>query len=510
MSVDKCKRSIPLFIFARSFTLVFGLLFMADSSALNESYSPTAWDYIFYTFVLSGVAFSAALIVAYKAYQWLLYVLFALLLIINVAGMDGALAYLVGGGDFALWVVPFLLTASIAAYGYLMIALRLDRSHVLDRFRNVFIVLAMVSAVFPLSSFYWLGRISLSTMWVPVNLLFFGMILGQVLPPLTWPSTDSRLDHIIRAFPVVVGLLAIGTYLVHFSSSGFTQRELYILNRIALLLFAAFSLTIVIWQAFLGTREKEVAERRALEAARNEAEMQLALMQSEKEYENALSVVARSRSRLAAVSHDLKQPISALRMSIDQMQRARAGQGEDRLARAIDYIDSLARSYIDGGISGELSVGQINNVHTGVEPVSTIVFAGTLRQMFTDEASKRDVTLKIICPDNRINVEPLATMRVMTNLIGNAIAHADASRILVGFRRKGDKVVFQVHDDGCGMDDETMIRVLEPGGKGNTSDGQGLGLGIVQELCQVEGMPFTLISSPGRGTSAYIEMELIS
>jgi signal transduction histidine kinase len=505
MSVGNLKQCISSSILLRLIFSFVSLFYSSSSSALTESPVLAHWDTLFYTFALSGVAFSAAIVIAYRAYPWLVYVLFSLLLVINVASMDGTLAYLIGVSDFVIWVVPFLLTSSISAYGFWMISVRLDISHDLARYKKHFLVLAAVSAFFPLSCYFWLGVIPLSLMWVPVNILFFAMVLGQVLPPMTWPSNDQRLSRVIRLFPLVVGLLVVGTYAVHFLSSGYSQLELNTFNRIAMLLFAGFSLAIVIWQAFVSSREKDDAERRAMEAAINEAELQVSLLQAEKNYEHALSSIAQHRSRLATVSHDLKQPISALRIAIDQMNRSR--KGDDKLSQAVDYIASLAHSYIDEGLDEHANNDSDEVFDTDKTVVPTSMFAKTLLQMFGDDAEQRGISFKVICPENQVYVVPLPTLRAMSNLIGNALAHAKASRILMGFRRKGNKVIFQVHDNGCGMSESVLSEVLLPLRKGSASEGHGLGLGIVKELCDAHGMLFSINSSSGQGTSAYMAME---
>ncbi|EGG98825.1 two-component system sensor protein [gamma proteobacterium IMCC2047] len=94
----------------------------------------------------------------------------------------------------------------------------------------------------------------------------------------------------------------------------------------------------------------------------------------------------------------------------------------------------------------------------------------------------------------------------MNNLISNAIKHADATRILLAFRRRGDQIVFHVHDNGRGMSEKVLSDALKPLSKGDDSDGHGLGLGIVKELCNTAGMCFTINSVPGRGTSVSVFM----
>lgn len=129
-----------------------------------------------------------------------------------------------------------------------------------------------------------------------------------------------------------------------------------------------------------------------------------------------------------------------------------------------------------------------------------------LKHMFSGQAKEQGVELRVVCPAARIVVAPLPTMRIMTNLVANALAHAHATRVLVGFRPKGDVIVFQVHDNGVGIDEESLQKSLEPGKKGPDSLGQGLGLGIVTELCRSARAEFRLVSREGRGTSAFVSL----
>lgn len=456
---------------------------------------------------MSGIAFATLIILAYKEYKWLAYVIFSFLLILNAAAMDGSIAYLArtndffSGNDFILWVLPFLLTTSIASYGFMMIALRLESPHQLAKLSPVFFFLSFVSALFTISTAFWLEKISLTIMWVPANILFFSMIVCQILPPLTWPAYGRWLQLFIRAYPVFATLIALGGYWTYLLSSDANQQDLNYLYRWSLLLFAFFSLTTVIWQAFNNTRMKELAERKVIEADKNEAEMQLTLLQSEQAYNEALSAATKHRMQLATVSHDLKQPIIAMRTTAEQMYRNNHNDA-DKLAKAIDYIDSLSRSY-----ASQDEIVARSGKTDDKETVATSMFCHALQQMFESEASHKNIQLRFIAMDHTVLVEPLSAMRVMTNLLSNALAHADASRILVGFRGKGSQVIFQVHDNGRGIRKELQPKLFALGQKGESSEGQGLGLGIVQELCRAQQMIFTLHSKEGAGTSAFIVMQ---
>jgi signal transduction histidine kinase len=473
------------------------LLVSGQSQALVQDVTLSHWDAVFYTALLSGIVFSAAIVFAYRSYPWLGYVGLALLLTLCVAGVEGVLPQLLGGSDFAVWVVPFLLNSTTAAYGLVLVALQIDAAHSLKRFSRLFLWLALIAAFFPLSSYFWLEKISIVIMWVPVNFLFFLMVLLQALPPLTWPDSDRFLTPVVRLIPWLIGIVAVSPHLLSFFTAAVDTETLNMANRIALVMFAAYSLLIVVWQAFIAAREKVEAERQVVLAAKNEAEMKLALLKAEREYEQALAVVADHRSRLATVSHDLKQPISALRIAIEGIQQS--GDDAERLSQAVDYIASLAHAYIDEGVS-VIARGDVG-MEDERESISSRLLSETLKQMFADDANKAGVSLRIHSCDVDLSVNPVLMLRVMNNLLSNAFKHAGATTVLAGFRRRGNGAVFQVHDNGCGMNESQLEKALSTFGKSDESEGQGLGLGIVQELCRNQGIGFAIQSLPGRGTS---------
>lgn len=102
-----------------------------DAYADPSEFTPQPWDYIFYTFALSGVVFASLVILAYKEYRWLFYVFLSFLLFLHAASLDGTIPYFVLNTapafniDFVVWVLPFLLTTSLACYGYWLIAVQI-------------------------------------------------------------------------------------------------------------------------------------------------------------------------------------------------------------------------------------------------------------------------------------------------------------------------------------------------------------------------------------------------
>jgi signal transduction histidine kinase len=488
--------------------LLLGAAFTSpQANALTEHYVPAFSDAVFYTFAVTVIGVSAAVIWAYREFRWMVYVGLSSLMLLSVASMDGSLAFLLGGGDFVVWVVPYLTLSATAAVGLYVVSMRLEGPHPLTKLRSAFRMLAALAALLPLSSVVWLGRIPLNIMWIPINFLFLAMLLSQSLPPWTWAISNSVQRRLTRLFPLLVAAFAIIVQLIHFGGSGLSQSALNHLNHITALLYAGSSLAVVVWQVVANTKEKINSERQVLEAERNEARLQFALSQARSDYESALSAASQHRSRLATVSHDLKQPVAALRHAVDQMQRAGNADDARKLARAIDYVASLSRAYIDEGLSEDGADKTADSSSPeDTEVVSSATFAQMLEQMFSQQAAEQGTSLRIVCPDTEVLVAPLETMRIMTNLVSNALAHAEATRILIAFRPRGDHIVFQVHDNGKGIDTSLRDELFEPGRKGEDSAGHGLGLGIVSELCRKNRMPLVFNSRVGHGTSALVSM----
>ncbi len=469
--------------------------------AMTENFVPDMGDYVFFTFVISTVLFSTAILIAMGTYRWLVYAGFAALMIVSTAARGGVISYIVGPTDFNLFVVPYLVHGALTAYGFWIAGWLLEAQHPLARFRRWLYALAALAALGPLTSYFWLMKIPLNLMWIPQHILYVVMILAQMLPPLTWQGVDRTQRRLVLAFPVVIALFVIMSAGVTETVLNLSQEGFNILSRFNIALFLGFSLGLILWHAFATTRAREEIERRALEAAKNEAELKLQLVESEKQYEHARAIAAQQRSQLAKVSHDLKQPISALRMAVGGMQED--DDKTDTLNRAIDYVDQLAQSFnttsepAAGGADDEEALGSGDG---GREEVSTRLFAESLEQMFADEAKSAGVDLNFRCQDALLSVVPLAAMRIFTNVVANALAHANAKRILVAFRRRGGGVHFTVYDNGDGMDAAAAQRALAQGGKGASSSGEGLGLSIVQDLCASQGFGFELRSQPGVGT----------
>jgi signal transduction histidine kinase len=105
----------------------------------------------------------------------------------------------------------------------------------------------------------------------------------------------------------------------------------------------------------------------------------------------------------------------------------------------------------------------------------------------------------------------MTAMRLVSNLVANAIKYTDCGKILVGCRRSAAGIRLVVADTGPGMEPEELARVMhlrERGSAAKKTDGHGLGLGIATALAATGGYKLTCRSTPGKGTAFFIDFEL--
>ena len=102
--------------------------------------------------------------------------------------------------------------------------------------------------------------------------------------------------------------------------------------------------------------------------------------------------------------------------------------------------------------------------------------------------------------------------RLMQNLVSNAIKYTRSGRVLVGCRRRGNRLRIDVYDTGIGIPPHQQRAVfhefhrLEQGAR--QAPGLGLGLSIVERIARVLGHPLGLVSEAGRGSHFSVEVPL--
>jgi signal transduction histidine kinase/CheY-like chemotaxis protein len=223
-----------------------------------------------------------------------------------------------------------------------------------------------------------------------------------------------------------------------------------------------------------------------------------------------LATLAKSRF-LAAASHDLRQPMHALNLYLGALsayalpEHARRPLANARLCA--DTMDEMIRSLLD-----------ISRLDASVMPIAISDFPvahllDRIRMEFTPQAEAKGLCLRVVDCSAFLRSDPMLLTRILRNLVSNAVRYTTRGSILVGCRRRGGKLVVQVHDTGPGIALEQQHAVFEEfyqlGGK-QQGFGLGLGLAIVKRLADLLAAPLALHSAPGDGSCFAITLPTVA
>lgn len=195
---------------------------------------------------------------------------------------------------------------------------------------------------------------------------------------------------------------------------------------------------------------------------------------------------------IATVSHELKTPLSSLKMSLKLLDDSRVGTLNDEQHHLIDNIRADADRLL--GLTGELlnmaqvESGQIQLNMQAVAPSDIIRYAADALRV---QADQKNIMLRLNLPPSLppVLADPDKASWVLINFLSNAVRHSPAdSPIDISVSVQEKAVEFRVRDHGAGIRPEHRDRVFDryfkaPGRNGQAS-GTGLGLAISSEFIQ--------------------------
>jgi signal transduction histidine kinase len=201
-----------------------------------------------------------------------------------------------------------------------------------------------------------------------------------------------------------------------------------------------------------------------------------------------------SRTRvLAAMSHDLKTPLTRLRLRVESLSE----EERDRFGRDLDEMESMVR--------GTLSMLKGLSDDEAMSSVDVNELLATLRAEFAELGASIEVRGRA---RSKLRARPQALKRCLTNLISNAIHFGVRARVLV---EDGAALVIRIQDDGPGVPAEELGRVFEPfyrveSSRNRDTGGTGLGLSIALDIAQSHGGSLALRNLPQRGLEATLTL----
>jgi signal transduction histidine kinase len=221
-----------------------------------------------------------------------------------------------------------------------------------------------------------------------------------------------------------------------------------------------------------------------------------------------LQVLDQMKSHLVAtVSHELKTPLTSLRLAIHLLLEEACGplspkqtellidarENSERLLRIVENLLNLARF--------EQGRRQLD-----FEPQDPAELLRTIADMARSRAHDKGIDIVVDAGPGlpSVYVDQVRIQTAFGNLLDNAIEHTDrGGRVMLRAEQDRDTVALIVSDTGHGIPPEALPHVFEkffrvPGQ--SRSDGTGLGLAIVHEIIVAHGGTIDVTSAPGEGT----------
>ncbi|AQY66720.1 HAMP domain-containing protein [Pseudomonas sp. Y39-6] len=216
------------------------------------------------------------------------------------------------------------------------------------------------------------------------------------------------------------------------------------------------------------------------------------------------SLIANQRELTNAVSHELRTPIARLSFELDQLKQ----QADPRqcLALITDMYADLGE--LEEMVSELLTYASLERGATQVtqENIEAHSWLDSVIGSVALEAEAEGVQLSLrTCEVDFIQIEPRFMARAVINLLRNAIRYAER-RVEVSLVKFGSGYEVRVCDDGPGIPEEGRAKIFQPfirldASRDRRTGGFGLGLALVQRVCQWHGGQVQVFDSEWGGAS---------
>jgi two-component system osmolarity sensor histidine kinase EnvZ len=202
---------------------------------------------------------------------------------------------------------------------------------------------------------------------------------------------------------------------------------------------------------------------------------------------------------LAGVSHDLRTPLSRIRLGIEMLQDKEDAALASGLVQDIDDIDAAINQFLDFARVGQgeavVNDGDLNAI------------VRSIGERYARSGKAIAMQLAKLPP---LPLRPLAVQRLVANLIDNALRHGNGE-VEVRTAIENGRAIIDVLDRGPGIPLEAVERMMRPFTRmdsARSGSGTGLGLAIVERIAHMHGGDVRLAPREGGGLHARVELPL--
>jgi signal transduction histidine kinase len=208
---------------------------------------------------------------------------------------------------------------------------------------------------------------------------------------------------------------------------------------------------------------------------------------------------------VAAVAHDLRNPLTALKMALARVRPDRPLPPEERLRQTVDVfgrqvarLERLLEDFLD---ASRIEAGRISLEHADADLRD---LAREAVELFGDASPRHRLELVAPAPVP-VRCDPSRVAQVLNNLLSNAIKYSPAGgRVAVEVTLEEGAGVVAVSDEGIGVPSAERDRIFEPflrGAAARDMPGAGIGLSISRRIAEAHGGSLEVESRPDQGST---------
>lgn len=218
---------------------------------------------------------------------------------------------------------------------------------------------------------------------------------------------------------------------------------------------------------------------------------------------------------IATVSHELKTPISTIKLVLQLLNNEKIGSINDEQKKLVESAEEET-THLLRIVAELLNLAQVEtgNIQLSIAPTDAkemLTYAVAATQI---QADQKNITFSIDCPGeiSRVYADGEKTAWVLINLISNAIHYStNNATIYLRIQEEAEKINFKVQDTGRGIDPQYAKKIFDkffrvPGTK---KEGTGLGLAISKEFIEAQGGQISLISNVGQGSTFTVSLSKV-
>lgn len=215
---------------------------------------------------------------------------------------------------------------------------------------------------------------------------------------------------------------------------------------------------------------------------------------------------------LAGVAHDIRNPLSALKMAGALLPPGGPLPSEERLrqfdARVQRQVSRLERMVFDFLDAARIEAGRLE---LQVEPYDIRDIAKATIDLFEPTAPGHQLSLTAPRDPVIVACDPVRIEQVLNNLVSNAIKYSPrGGRVSIAIEREDGSISLSVSDEGIGISAEDLEQVFSPfrrtGASKELVPGVGLGLFVARRIIESHGGRLTVESEPDQGCTFRVEL----